>query len=130
MEWMILPIKRFAEFKGRSRRKEYWMFFLFGIIVGVVTSILDIMLGSVESFGDNGPINGISSLFLLVPSIAVAVRRLHDIDRSGWWFLLILIPVLGWIALLVFYVTEGTRGENRFGEDPKNPAGDVEQIFA
>jgi uncharacterized membrane protein YhaH (DUF805 family) len=120
MNWMVLPLRRYAEFSGRSRRKEYWMFVLFNIIVGIVTTALDALLGF--DFGATGPLNALASLALLVPGIAVAVRRLHDTDRSGWWFLLIFVPILGWIALLVFYCLDGTRGPNRFGPDPKELA--------
>lgn len=135
MEWMILPLKRYFDFSGRSRRKEYWMFFLLTIIVGIVAGIIDSMLGfgtasSVTtdsgvsaSFSSRGPVAAITSLALLIPSIAVAIRRLHDTDRSGWWLLLVLIPIIGWIVLLVFYCTDGTRGTNRFGPDPKDPGG-------
>ena len=131
MEWMTLPLKRYAEFAGRSRRKEFWMFFLLVIIASIVASILDRMLGLgstntlVSPHGGlvttrrNGPLSILVSLGLLVANIAVAIRRLHDTDRSGWWLLLSFIPILGWIALLVFYCTEGTRGPNQFGPDPK-----------
>ena len=165
MEWMILPLKRYAQFNGRSRRKEYWMFVLFLIIANIVLSILDAVLGlggSATSTTNIAPgatgaagnlrgglLSGIFSLAVLVPNLAVAVRRLHDTDRSGWWILLPVVPVilalvalfagaaaaspsamifagvalLGVlicsILLLVWYCTEGTRGQNRYGDDPK-----------
>jgi uncharacterized membrane protein YhaH (DUF805 family) len=131
MEWMILPLKRYVDFKGRSRRKEYWMFVLFTIILCVAASFIDISLGygsastysgdgSVgASFNANGPATVILMLALFLPGLAVTVRRLHDTDRSGWWILIGLVPLVGWIVLLVFYCTEGTRGDNRFGADPK-----------
>ena len=140
MEWMVLPLKRYAEFSGRSRRKEYWMFFLLTIILSVVAGVLDTLLGFGSaasysgaggvgaSFRSNGPIGLILSLGLLVPSIAVAVRRLHDTDRSGWWLLLVLLPIIGWIALFVFYCLAGTRGPNRFGPDPKGE--NLRDVFA
>ncbi|SEM41202.1 Uncharacterized membrane protein YhaH, DUF805 family [Sphingomonas gellani] len=129
--WMILPIKRYFHFGGRSRRKEYWMYFLFTIILGIIAGIIDVLLGfgSAATYAEpgrigasatsSGPISGLVSLGLIIPSISVAFRRLHDTDRSAWWLLLIFIPILGWIALLVFYCQEGTRGPNRFGQDPK-----------
>ncbi|MEP3227177.1 MAG: DUF805 domain-containing protein [Parasphingorhabdus sp.] len=118
MEWMLLPLKRYAEFNGRSRRKEYWMFFLFSFLVGLVATLLDVVvLGfSVE---DNGPVNAVMSLALLVPSLAVGVRRLHDTDRSAWWLLLIFVPILGWIMLLIFFCSNGDSGTNGYGVDPK-----------
>lgn len=131
MNWMILPLKRTFDFGGRSRRKEFWMFVLFCVLVGVGAGILDLMLGygasgahagggGYEAWVETrGPVGVISSLLLIVPQLAVSVRRLHDINRTGWWLLLLLLPLIGWLVLLVFYVTEGTRGENRFGPDPK-----------
>jgi uncharacterized membrane protein YhaH (DUF805 family) len=138
MDWMLMPLRRYADFTGRSRRKEYWMYVLFLIIAFVVFGILDTMLGlggsSTSDLSTTGNRIGASASFhggvltivfwlaTLVPSIAVSVRRLHDIDRSGWWVFISLIPLIGAIILLVFNVTEGTRGPNRFGPDPKHPA--------
>ena len=131
MEWMILPLKRYLEFGGRSRRKEFWMFILFSILVGIAAGIVDAILGYGSgssyaaangvhaSFRSNGPVGGLTSLALLIPSLAVTFRRLHDTDRSAWWLLLTLLPVIGWIALIVYYCIEGTPGPNRFGADPK-----------
>ena len=128
MEWMLLPLKRFAEFNGRSRRKEYWMFFLFSILVGIAASAIDIGLFGF-SIEDNGPVNGLVSLALLIPSIAVSVRRLHDTGRSGWWFLLIFAVIIGWIVLLVFFVSDGDNGTNEYGLDPKAD-GDIGDVFS
>src|SRR5262245_28938236 len=120
MEWATLPLKRYAEFTGRSRRKEYWMFVLLNSGIFIVASILDRIAGvSGMIAGVYGPITAVVALGLLVPSIAVAIRRLHDTDRSGWWLLIALVPFVGEIVLLVFMVLEGTRGANRFGADPK-----------
>ena len=118
MEWMLLPLKRYAEFSGRSRRKEYWMFVLFNILVGIVASIIDTAIFS-YSFGDNGPINILVSLALLIPGIAVGVRRLHDLGKSGWWYLLIFAVIIGWIVLLIWFCTDGEKGSNQYGDDPK-----------
>ena len=124
MEWATLPLKRYAEFTGRSRRKEYWMFTLLAIGIYIVASILDRIAGVNGMIaGRYGPITALVALGLLVPSLAVSVRRLHDSDRSGWWLLLGLVPIVGEIIVLVFMVLEGTRGANRFGADPK--AGEV-----
>ena len=152
MEWMLLPFRRYAEFSGRSRRKEYWMFTLFLIVASVVLLLIELALGISETFGAaGGPLSLIFSLATLIPSISVSVRRLHDIDRTGWWLLLPLAPLflaavgaaaqltwlvavaglaalVGLIVLLVFAVTDGTRGANRFGSDPKDPT-DTE-VFA
>ena len=165
MEWMILPLKRYADFTGRSRRKEYWMWILFLILANIVLSILDAVLGlggsattttssapgAMGAAGNlsGGLLSGVFSLAVLVPNITVAVRRLHDTDRSGWWILLPIVPLvlafggvfagaaaasvssmmfvgvaflgvfITGLLLLVWYCTEGTRGPNRFGDDPK-----------
>lgn len=128
MEWMLKPYRQYADFDGRARRKEYWMFFLFQFLVQI--ALVVIMLGA-GALGDFGSIlSGLFGLALvvfslgsIVPGIAVAVRRMHDIDKSGWSLLIGLIPLVGGIILLVFYCTEGTRGPNRFGPDPKDVSG-------
>lgn len=111
LDYMTLPLKRYAEFTGRSRRMEYWMFYV-GVIVAIfVAAMIDAILGfPILIF-----IVGLGSI---IPSIAVAVRRLHDQDKSGWFLLLGLIPLAG-IVLLVFYFLEGTKGDNQYGPDPK-----------
>jgi uncharacterized membrane protein YhaH (DUF805 family) len=118
MGWYIEALKKYAVFGGRSRRKEYWYFVLFSVIVSLVLSAIDALLGT---FGSTnvGLLGGIYGLAVLIPSIAVSVRRLHDIDRTGWWVLIGLVPVIGTIVLLVFAVLDGTPGENRFGPNPK-----------
>jgi uncharacterized membrane protein YhaH (DUF805 family) len=125
MDWMLMPLKRYADFNGRSRRKEYWMFALFTFIVYAVLYALMFMGMNYET-GQPGVLGmlamgllGLFALGVLVPSIAVAVRRFHDQDKSGWFVLLAFIPFIGGLILLVFMCLEGTRGPNRFGEDPK-----------
>lgn len=108
MEWYLQVLKQYAVFNGRARRKEYWMFALFNIIVLMVLGFVASVLGS----------NLLTNIYLLgtmIPATAVAVRRMHDTDHSGWWLLL---PIVNF----VFGVTEGTRGDNRFGPDPKATA--------
>jgi uncharacterized membrane protein YhaH (DUF805 family) len=107
--------KNYVGFSGRAARSEYWYWVLFVFIVNLALLMLDRAM-----FEDmvQGPFSGIFSLLTLLPSIAVAVRRLHDVDRTGWWFLLVFIPVIGWIVLLVWFCTKGTAGANRFGADP------------
>ena len=120
MDWMTLPLKRYADFSGRSRRKEYWMYTLGIIIAVVVLSVVEGIIGIGGMVGGfYGPLTTILLLGTLVPSIAVGVRRLHDTDKSGWFMLLSFIPLVGGLILLVFFCLEGTRGANRFGEDPK-----------
>jgi len=128
MEWMLMPLKRYAEFSGRSRRKEYWMFVLFYVMVFVVLSILEGITGLRGTVGPYGPLTALFGLALIVPSIAVGIRRLHDTDRSGWWILIALVPLVGTLILLYFYVLEGTKGPNQYGEDPKG--GTNSEVFA
>ena len=123
MEWMLMPLKRYADFSGRSRRKEYWMFVLGVFIAAIVLSIVEGVLGLSGMVGGvYGPLTTILLLGVIIPSIAVQVRRFHDQDKSGWFVLLALIPFIGGLAVLVFMFLEGTRGPNRFGPDPKDPA--------
>jgi uncharacterized membrane protein YhaH (DUF805 family) len=128
MEWATLPLKRYAEFTGRSRRKEYWMFFLLCMVVGLVLGFVEGMLGLTGMIGPYGPLSALFLLAIIVPSIAVGIRRLHDTDRSGWWILIAFVPLVGGIVLLVFYVLEGTRGPNEYGPDPKGE--DLAKTFA
>lgn len=124
MEWATLPLKKYADFTGRARRKEYWMFALLYLGLAIAATVIDIMLGMNQMVaGLYGPVTLLLALGFLVPSIAVGARRLHDTDRSGWWLLIGLVPFVGGIILLVFFVIEGTRGSNKFGPDPK--AGEV-----
>ncbi|MBC2777559.1 DUF805 domain-containing protein [Parasphingopyxis marina] len=126
MEYMLMPLRRYADFEGRSRRTEYWMFVLFYVILFVaafvVGMILDAILGSMSG-GGMGIITMILviglALALFVPSLAVQVRRFHDQDKSGWFVLLGFIPYVGGIIVLVFMCLDGTPGPNRFGPDPK-----------
>jgi uncharacterized membrane protein YhaH (DUF805 family) len=120
MQWYIDVLKKYTVFSGRARRKEYWMFVLFSFIVSVVLSILDRVLGLNYGPGDsNGWLQTIYGLAVLLPSIAVAIRRMHDTNRSGWWILINLIPCVGFIWFIVLAAQEGTAGDNQYGPDPK-----------
>ena len=122
MDWMLMPLRRYAEFSGRSRRKEYWMFTLLMLIAGIVSGTIEGILGINTMVGGiYGPLTTLLILGTIVPSISVGIRRLHDTDRSGWWLLIAVIPLIGGLILLFFFVSEGTRGANRFGPDPKDP---------
>jgi uncharacterized membrane protein YhaH (DUF805 family) len=127
--WMTQPLKKYADFSGRARRMEYWMFVVLNIGVSIVASILDRILGMGGMIGGMyGLLQLVAMLALLVPGLAVAVRRLHDQDRSGWWLLIALIPILGGLALLVFMFLDGTPGDNRFGSSPKGASGGQQSI--
>ena len=132
MEYMLLPLKRYADFSGRSRRKEYWMFILGYTVSLIALAILALLLGGQPSGGTSLMVIllGLLVLLLLVPSLAVQVRRFHDQDKSGWLVLLNFIPYVGGLIVLVFMCLEGTRGDNRFGPDPKQTAADVGEIFS
>jgi uncharacterized membrane protein YhaH (DUF805 family) len=122
IEWMMMPLKRYADFSGRSRRKEYWFFVLGVFIAAIVLSIIERIAGLSGMVGGvYGPLTTILLLGVIIPSIAVQVRRFHDQDKSGWFVLLSLIPFIGAIIVLVFMFLEGTKGPNRFGPDPKDP---------
>ena len=117
-DWMLLPLKRYADFSGRSRRKEYWFFTLVCFIAGIVASVVERVLGLGGMFGPYGLLSVLLMLGLLVPSVAVSIRRFHDQDKSGWFLLLALIPFIGSVVVLVFMCLPGTSGPNRFGPDP------------
>jgi uncharacterized membrane protein YhaH (DUF805 family) len=106
-------LNKYATFSGRATRSEYWYFFLFLMIVNIVASVLDSTI-----FGDMPVLYLTATLVLLVPSIAAGVRRLHDTDKSGWWLLLGLIPVIGAVVLIVFFCQRGTVRTNQFGPNP------------
>jgi uncharacterized membrane protein YhaH (DUF805 family) len=120
--------KRIFDFQGRAGRQEYWLFFLVYIVQLVVAMLIDRLV-----FG-TGPGQGVPVLYLLtilanlIPALSVGIRRLHDTNRSGWWMLIGLIPLLGGLVLLVFYVLPGTPGSNRFGPPAGTP--DVQETFA
>ncbi|HUF12280.1 MAG TPA: DUF805 domain-containing protein [Longimicrobiales bacterium] len=113
MEWYLKVLRDYAKFDGRAHRQEYWMFFLINLLIMVGISIVESVLGS---FGIVGIIYGLA---VLIPGLAVGVRRLHDTGRSGWWLLIGLIPVIGVIVLLVFLVQDSEPGPNQFGPNPK-----------
>jgi len=123
MNWYLKVLKQYADFNGRARRKEYWMFFLFNIIIWVAFLILSISLSGNDNI-ETPPVLaillGIYFLGMIIPGLAVTVRRLHDIGKSGSWFFIYFIPLIGGIWLLVLMCTDGTPGPNMYGPDPKN----------
>jgi uncharacterized membrane protein YhaH (DUF805 family) len=119
MHWYLNVLKKYAEFDGRARRKEYWLFFLINMFVAILLMMLDAGIGTLSTDTGWGMLSGLYTLGVMLPSLAVAVRRLHDTGRSGWWLLLSLIPLVG-LVVLVFMLLDGDRGNNRFGEDPKS----------
>jgi uncharacterized membrane protein YhaH (DUF805 family) len=120
MNWYIEALKKYAVFSGRARRKEYWFFVLFNVIFSFVLGFIDGMMGNVHMESGMGLLGGVYSLLLLIPGIAVSVRRLHDTNRTGWWVLLGLIPIIGALVLLIFMIQDSTPGENNYGQNPKD----------
>ncbi|MEW6745348.1 MAG: DUF805 domain-containing protein [Planctomycetota bacterium] len=119
MNWYLEALKKYAVFSGRARRKEYWFFVLFNMIFAIIAMILDNLLGiAIEGLG-YGPIYLLLCLALLLPGLAVLVRRLHDVGKSGWFFFIALIPIVGSIWLLVVLCRDSMPGENQYGPNPK-----------
>jgi uncharacterized membrane protein YhaH (DUF805 family) len=123
MQWYIKVLKHYADFSGRARRTEYWMFALFNIIFAIIAAVLDNVLGiAIQGLG-YGPLFGFYALALFIPGLAVGVRRLHDIGKSGWMILISLIPIVGGIWLLVLMLTDSNPVDNEYGVNPKTVGG-------
>jgi uncharacterized membrane protein YhaH (DUF805 family) len=128
MEWYLKVMRQYADFNGRARRKEYWMFYLFNIIFVIIAMVLDNVLGiAFEQIG-YGPIYIIYALAVLIPGLAVTVRRLHDVGKSGLMILIGLIPLIGGIWLLVLMCTESDSGSNEYGPNPKDASAELNEI--
>jgi uncharacterized membrane protein YhaH (DUF805 family) len=110
MKWYLKVLKNYAVFSGRASRTEYWMFYLFYIIFALLVEFIGGILGVVTKT-DQSVLGNIYALATLIPSLAVGIRRMHDTDRSGWW---VIVPIVS----LIFFVSEGTKGDNKFGPDP------------
>lgn len=119
MNWYIEALRKYAVFYGRSRRKEFWFFFLFNLLFSLALTMADDALGTLNKEAGIGVLSGIYTAAVFLPGLAVAVRRLHDIGRSGWWVLIGLIPVVGTIVLLFLFMLDSQPGDNRFGQNPK-----------
>ncbi|MGH8197944.1 MAG: DUF805 domain-containing protein [Steroidobacteraceae bacterium] len=119
MNWFIAVLKKYATFSGRAQRAEYWFFVLFYILIFIGLTIIDSVTGTLNPWYGFGLLGGLFALSMLIPSIAVGVRRLHDTGRSGWWMLLALVPLIGGIILLVFFCLDSQPGDNAYGPNPK-----------
>jgi uncharacterized membrane protein YhaH (DUF805 family) len=119
MNWYLGVLKKYADFNGRARRKEYWFFVLFNLIISCVLTAVDVFVGTYSAAAGVGILTGLYGLAVLLPGIGVTIRRLHDTGRSGWWILIILIPLVGWIVLLVFMVLDSQPATNAYGPNPK-----------
>lgn len=119
MSWFLLALRKYATFKGRSRRSEYWYFVLFYLLILIVLSVLDVVLGSFSEEHGVGLLSGVFSLAMFVPTLSVTCRRLHDTGRSGWWQLIAFIPLIGAIVLIVFLTRDSHPDVNDYGGNPK-----------
>jgi uncharacterized membrane protein YhaH (DUF805 family) len=119
MHWYLEVLKKYGVFHGRARRKEYWYFALFNLIITMALAVIDGIIGSFSGEAGMGLLGGLYTFGVLIPGIAVSVRQLHDTDRNGWWLLIGLIPLIGAIVFLVFMVQDGKPGENQYGPNPK-----------
>lgn len=119
MDWFIAAFRKYAVFSGRARRREYWFFVLFYLLFYFGLSFLEVMLGGPQVSAEGGVWTALYSLFMLLPFLAVSVRRLHDTGRSGWWLLVGFIPIVGTLILLWFNIQNSQPGTNRFGPNPK-----------
>jgi uncharacterized membrane protein YhaH (DUF805 family) len=111
-------MKKYAVFSGRASRKEYWYFFLIYLIISIITSMLDVIIGTFDVKSGIGPISGIFYLATLLPALGIAIRRLHDTNRAGWWVLLLVIPLIGLIWYIVLLAKAGDITANKYGQVP------------
>ena len=118
MNWYLGVLKKYAVFNGRAQRAEYWYFVLFSTIVSIVLMVLDAMTGTLDAQTGYGLLSGLYTLAVFIPGLAVSVRRLHDIGKSGWWLLIALIPLIGAILLIVWFATD-SKEDNQYGKNPK-----------
>lgn len=119
MDWYFEVLRKYAVFQGRARRKEYWWFTLFNIIITIMLAVIDGATGNFDAETGYGLFGTIYALAVLIPSIAVSVRRLHDTGRSGWWLLILLLPLIGVIVILVFMLLDSNAEDNEYGPPPK-----------
>jgi uncharacterized membrane protein YhaH (DUF805 family) len=120
MNYYLKVLRQYVDFKGRARRAEYWNFVLFSTLISIVLLLVDTyVLGTNPMAGESGIIGNLYSLAVFLPSLGVLVRRLHDVGKSGWFFLIVLIPLIGAIWLLVLLFKDSEQGENKWGPNPK-----------
>ncbi|MFN1650048.1 DUF805 domain-containing protein [Vibrio rotiferianus] len=118
-DWYYKVILNYTNFNGRARRQEYWYFTLVNVLVNLVMGIIDRAIGSATQMDNFGFFGVIYALFIMIPSIAVTVRRLHDSGRTGWWALIAFVPVIGILVLLYFLIQDSEEGSNQYGANPK-----------
>jgi uncharacterized membrane protein YhaH (DUF805 family) len=118
MNWYLAVylavLKKYAEFQGRAQRQDYWMFFLINFLISLGLGVIDAIIGT-------GVLGVLYAFAVLLPSMAVGARRLHDTGRTGWWLLIGLVPLVGLIILIIFFVQDSDPGDNNYGPNPKSP---------
>ena len=119
MKWYLKCLHQYADFSGRARRREYWTFVLINLIISILIIGFENIIGMAIPEIGYGPLTPLYSLFVLIPSLAVVVRRLHDVGKSGWMFLILLIPIVGFIGILVLLLTDSQQESNNWGDNPK-----------
>jgi uncharacterized membrane protein YhaH (DUF805 family) len=119
MNWYLEGLKNYATFSGRARRKEFWLFVLLNFIISVILIGVDLSTGTFSEKTGVGLLGGVYAWAVVLPSLALTVRRLHDTDRSAWWLLILLIPFIGAITLLVYSAQDSMPGQNQYGANPK-----------
>lgn len=130
MNWFLKVMKQYADFNGRSRRKEYWMFSLFLMVFAAIATIFDSLLSITIGSLPYGYLYFLVVVITFIPSMAVLVRRLHDVNKSGWYFFIFFIPLIGIFWLLYLLIKNGDEGSNKYGDDPKNPGNELNDIGA
>lgn len=129
IEWYKKVVfENYANFSGRARRSEYWYYTLASVIISIILSTLDRVAGLTFGLADSGILSSIYSLLVFLPGLGVMVRRLHDVGKSGWFFLIVLLPIAGVIWLLIVLCTEGNSGVNAYGPDPKDDFEEINEI--
>jgi uncharacterized membrane protein YhaH (DUF805 family) len=119
MNWYLKALSQYADFSGRARRKEYWMFILFNMIFALLAMTLDNLLGIAMKEIGYGPLYGLYAIAMFIPGLAVLIRRLHDVGKSGWMLFILFIPLVGLIWLFILLCSDSQTEENKWGENPK-----------
>lgn len=119
MNWYVDVLRKYAVFSGRARRKEYWFFVLFNLLIVAGLTLVDMFVGTYDPIREIGLLSGLYGIGVILPSVAVGARRLHDSGRTAWWLLIGLVPVIGAIVLLIFFVLDSQLGDNEYGPNPK-----------
>jgi uncharacterized membrane protein YhaH (DUF805 family) len=123
MNWFLYSLRNYAKFEGRATRPEYWYFMLMTMLTFIILAVFDGILGRFDSSAGIGLLSGIYLVAVMIPSLAVGARRLHDTGRSGWWQLVNVVPYIGWVVVIVLFALRGHPESNRFGDVPSHDAG-------